>query len=130
MQPEDQAFLDVFMVKFDPDPGPTPDADLLEALGRGSIAAFEELYQRHRDWVLRLAYRFTGRQDDALDVLQDSFAYLLKKTPRLQLHAKLTTLLYPVVKNLAVTILRKRGRDLSDDVLLDQAAAPTSASLG
>ncbi len=112
------------MVKFDPDPGPTPDADLLDALGRGTIAAFEELYQRHRDWVLRLAYRFTGRQDDARDVLQDTFAYLLRKTPRPQLHTKLTTLLYPVVKNLAVTILRKRGQTLSNDALLDQVARP------
>jgi RNA polymerase sigma-70 factor (ECF subfamily) len=45
----------------------------------------------------------------------------------LQLHAKLTTLLYPVVKNLAVTILRKRGRALSNDALLDQAATPAPA---
>lgn len=113
------------MVNFSPDPGPTPDADLVEALNRGSVQAFEELYIRHRDWVVRLAYRFTGCEADALDVLQEAFAYLLRKTPRLQLHAKLTTFLYPVVKNLALTILRKRGRTINADAVLDQAVAPS-----
>ena len=112
------------MVKVSPDPGPTPDAELIEAISRGSVQAFEELYARHRDWVVRLAYRFTGNSHDALDVLQDTFAYLLKKAPRLELYAKLTTYLYPVVKNLSMTILRKRGRMLGSDAILEHVAAP------
>jgi RNA polymerase sigma-70 factor (ECF subfamily) len=112
------------MVKFSPDPGPTPDADLVEALNRGDVGAFDELYERHRDWVVRLAHRFTGNGHDALDVLQDTFAYLLKTAPRLQLHVKLTTFLYPVVKNLAMTILRRRGRAVTGDAILEQAVAP------
>ncbi len=47
------------------------------AANRGDPAAFEALYFRYRDWGARLAYRFTGDRDEALDVLQDAFAYLL-----------------------------------------------------
>ncbi len=110
------------MVRFEPDPGPTPDADLIDVMRRGNVEAFEELYARHRDWVFRLAFRFTGNREDALDVLQETFAYLLKQIPRLQLYAKLTTYLYPVVKNLAMTFHRKKGRTLSGEAVPEQAA--------
>ncbi len=117
------------MVKFNPDPGPTPDADLVDAMNRGDLGAFDELYDRHRDWVVRLAYRLTGSEHDALDVLQDTFAYLLRRAPTLQLHVKLTTFLYPAVKNLAMTVLRKRGQTVLSDAIIEQAAAaPAVAS--
>ena len=57
--------------------------------------------------MARLARRFTGSRDDALDVLQDTFIYLLKKLPGLRLSARMTTFLYPVVKNLSLAVIRK-----------------------
>ncbi|MBN2562151.1 MAG: RNA polymerase sigma factor [Phycisphaerae bacterium] len=114
------------MVIFAPDPGPTPDADLVEAVNRGSIDAFGELYARYRDWAFRLAHRFAGNEQDALRVLHDAFACLLRKAPRLELHAKLTTFLYPVVKNLAKTRQSQNGRATPGDPIdstLGQVAA-------
>jgi len=110
------------MGRFSPDPGPTPDAELVEAMGRGDVSAFEELYQRHRDWVYRLAWRFTGNEPDALDVLQETFTYLLQKAPRLQLWVRLSTFLYPVVKNIAITLRRRRGRSAALDTVPEPAA--------
>jgi RNA polymerase sigma-70 factor, ECF subfamily len=115
------------MDKFAPEPGSPSDAELIEAMNRGYVEAFEELYQRHRNWVFRLAYRFTGNEQDALDVLQETFAYFLKRTPTLALWVKLTTFLYPVVKNIALTQRRKRGRAGPADVVLEQAAARTES---
>ena len=85
---------------------PRSDGQLIDAINRGAHgggarAAFEVLYRRHRDWVVSLAYRFTGNRDDALDVMQETFIYLLGKFPGLALTAKLTTFLYPVVKHIA-----------------------------
>ena len=57
---------------------------------------------------MRLAYRFTRSHDDALDVLQETFAYLAGRFPGFRLTASLTTYLYPIVKNLSISILRKR----------------------
>jgi RNA polymerase sigma-70 factor (ECF subfamily) len=79
--------------------------------------------------VAGLAYRFTGSHDDALDILQETFAYLLKKLPALRLSAAMTTFLYPVVRNLSINISRKRRRDAgSGDVPEELAAAESTDS--
>ncbi len=91
------------------------DGDLVDAANAGDPAAFEALYRRHRDYVVRLAFRFTGSRHDALDVLQDAFAYLLGKFPGFRLTARMTTFLYPVVRSLSVDILRRRRPHLTPD---------------
>ncbi len=68
-------------------------------------ADFEAIYRAHRDWAVGLAYRFCGDRDEALDVMQEAFAYLWKRLP---LRVKATTLLYPVVKHLALDRRRRR----------------------
>ena len=97
------------------------DAELVAAANAGDVAAFEAIYRRYRDWVVRLAWRFTGNEEDALDVLQETFAYLLRKFPRtpmsggFRLTSSMTTFLYPAVKNLSTVARRKSGRFHSDD---------------
>jgi RNA polymerase sigma-70 factor (ECF subfamily) len=85
------------------------DAELIAAAQRGDVAAFEFLYRRHRDWVARFAHRVAGTADDALDVLQETFLYVLRKLPELDLRARFTTFLWPVVKNLALQARRRRS---------------------
>jgi RNA polymerase sigma-70 factor, ECF subfamily len=98
---------------------PRSDAQLFAAINRGDEAAFAALYLRHRDWVVGLARRCTGDDADALDVLQETFAYLLRKVPHLKLTARITTFLYPVVRNLSIAARRKRGRGATEDEALD-----------
>jgi RNA polymerase sigma-70 factor (ECF subfamily) len=90
-----------------PSPG---DAELVAAINAGSHAAFETLYRRHRDWVVNLAFRFTGDEALALDVMQETFLYLLRKFPGFELRAALRTFLYPAVRNLSLAARRKAGR--------------------
>ena len=84
-----------------------------------AIAAFETLYRRHRDFVLRVALRFTHDRELAADVLQETFTYLLgrfpPRGPGLILTARLTTYLYPIAKNFAITAVRKAERFDSGD---------------
>jgi RNA polymerase sigma-70 factor (ECF subfamily) len=105
------------------------DNELIQQADSGDPKAFEALYHRHRDWVYRLAWRFTGNHADALDVLQETFLYLLGKFPGFQLTASLTTFLYPVVKHLSLNVRRRRsGGQADEDVLLslpDPAVAST-----
>jgi len=100
------------------------DRQLVELINNGDDSAFGDLYYRYRDWVARLAFRFTGNSEDALDVLQEAFIYLAAKSPALELAGKMTTFLYPVVKNLSLAMLRKRRMSLADDRLLDGVLAP------
>ena len=86
------------------------DLDLIAAINRGDAGSFETLYRRYRDWVVHLAYRFTGSEDLALDVAQEAFLYFLQKFPGFVLTANLKTFLYPAVKNLSIAARRKSAR--------------------
>ncbi len=86
------------------------DEQLVEAINVGDDAAFEALYHRYRDWVVNLAYRTIGDRDLSQDVLQDTFSYLLRKTPDLRLTARMTTFLFPVVRHLAIGARKKAAR--------------------
>jgi RNA polymerase sigma-70 factor (ECF subfamily) len=100
------------------------DQELIELANKGDPDAFEELYHRYRDWVHRLAWRLTGDQQDALDVLQETFIYLLGKFPGFELTAAMTTFLYPAVKHISAAIRNKRRRFVSDDELFGEVTAP------
>lgn len=109
------------------------DDELVDACNTGDALearrAFEALYRRHKDFVVRVALRFVRDNDMALDVLQETFSYLLRKFPPagdgLTLNAKLTTLLYPAARNSAITLLRKAERFApSADQDPDDLAAP------
>src|SRR5687768_16771157 len=86
----------------EPTADPRGDLDLIAAINDGDTGAFEVLYHRHRDWVVNLAFRFVGDRDLALDVLQETFLYFVKKFPGFRLTANLKTFLYPAVKNLSI----------------------------
>lgn len=112
------------------------DRELVELCNRGdrdeAVQAFETLYRRHRDYVTRVALRFGADRDAAVDVLQETFLYLLKKFPPtgegLVLTAQLRSLLYPVAKNLTLSSLRQRARlDDSEEFDPDRLPAPTGA---
>lgn len=101
---------------------PRSDQDLIDAAGAGEARTFDVLYARYRQWVYRLAFRFTGHEEDAWDVHQDAFLYLAGKLPSLRLAASLKTLLYTVVRSLAIKANQKRRRLVLDEELL--AAIP------
>lgn len=109
---------------------PRPDHELINAVNHGDAGAFETLYLRHRAFVVNLAVRFTGDHALALDVLQDTFLYFLKKFPGFTLTCQLRSFLYPAVRNLALAARRKAERLQSEDGALPELEAPTPAPTG
>jgi RNA polymerase sigma-70 factor (ECF subfamily) len=103
------------------------DAALVARANAGDDDAIDEIYRRHRDWVAALAYRFTNDRDEALDVLQDAFAYLLGKLPNLVLTSSLKAFLYPVVKHLSLDRHRRRRPTVDVNDLADRLPAPELA---
>ena len=102
------------------------DSELIESINKGDTDAFERLYYRYRDWVYRLAWRFTGNRADALDVLQETFTYLLGKFPGFELTSSMTTFLYPAVRHISITISSKKSRIKSEEDKQDELVAATS----
>ncbi len=117
------------------EPGRAPseagiDVDLVARANRGDAAAFEALYHRHKGWVLGVARRYTTDPDEALDILQDTYAYFFGKFPGFELSAALRAFLFPVVKHVALTRKRKRrpSEDLAKVDPARLAVAPTEPS--
>jgi RNA polymerase sigma-70 factor, ECF subfamily len=96
------------------------DQELIAAVNAGDAESFGLLYQRYRGWVLGLATRLTNDEGLALDVLQETFLYFLKKFPGFTLTCQLKTFLYPVVKHGAAEARRRAWRCQSDEA--EQAA--------
>ena len=105
------------------------DEALIAAVNHGDTAAFDALYYRYRDWVAHMAFRFTGDRDLALDVLQETFLYLSKKFPGFKLTAKLTTFLYPAVRNYSIAA-RRRNERFTSQAAAAEPSAPTAAKTG
>ncbi len=99
-----------------PTPSPHPhddarsDQTLVAAANAGDVEAFEVLYLRYRDWVVSLAYRYTRDRELALDVLQETFLYVLGKFPGFELTAQMKTFLYPTVRHLSVAMQSRATR--------------------
>ncbi len=110
-------------------PDETSDEELVAAANAGDEGALEALYYRHRDWVVSHARRITRNREDALDVLQETFAYLFSRFPGFELRAKMTTFLYPAVRNLSLQKLRKRGRTVRLEEGAPEQAAPESRDM-
>lgn len=101
------------------------DQELVAAANAGDASAIETLYLRYRDWVVGRAARICGRHD-ALDVLQETFIYVIGKFPGFELTCQFKTFLYPVVKNVALAKLRAQGRTVPLDDAVPELAAPVA----
>lgn len=111
------------------DPTDPTDEALIERANDGDEDAFAALYQRYRDRVTALAYRFTGNRDDAVDVLQEVFAYFFGKFPGFKLTASLKTFLYPATKHLSLDKVRRRRPSVEVDSMPGTLLVPEASGL-
>lgn len=98
------------------------DELLLERAKGGDQAAFEELYERHRNAVFRFAYRLLGSVETAEDVTHDCFLSLIRRPDGfVPSRAGLRTYLYGAARNLALKYFRNASRE---DALEELAVEP------
>ncbi len=88
-----------------------PDGLLAAQAQAGDREAFAALVERHYDFIYRVAYRFTGRREDAEDVAQDVCARLGRAVKSYRGGSAFTTWLYALVTNAARDGLRKAKRE-------------------
>jgi RNA polymerase sigma-70 factor (ECF subfamily) len=85
------------------------DEALIERTLRGDLAAFEELVERHRDVVFRVAARIVGHED-AQDVSQDAFLRAFHRLEKFRGAARFRTWLLQITQNAALDALARRRR--------------------
>lgn len=112
----------------------------------GDRDAFRALVERHSKTIFRLAYRMTGNEQDAEEVVQDTFLRAYRRLDKFESRANFGTWLYRIAVNCSLDLRRKRRPEIerreaedpegSESVSQIPTAAPTpdrlllSAELG
>ncbi len=81
---------------------------LLDRAATGDADAQRALFDRYRETAYRVALRITRRDEDALDVVQDSFIRAFERLDSFQRESGFKTWLLRIVSNRALDLLRAR----------------------
>jgi RNA polymerase sigma-70 factor (ECF subfamily) len=76
----------------------------------GDHDAFRTLVDRHGRAVFRVAYRLTGHEQDAEDVVQETFLRAYRQLDKFEARSSFATWLYRIAFNCAHDLLRQRPR--------------------
>jgi RNA polymerase sigma-70 factor (ECF subfamily) len=76
----------------------------------GDGDAFRVLVERHSRSVFRLAFRMTGNEQDAEDVVQETFLRAYKQLSHYESRSSFSTWLYRIASNYSLDLIRMRKR--------------------
>lgn len=117
--------------------GPSPSAEaaqeevqeLVRRTLEGDDRAFSELFERYRQKVYRISFRFTRDYDDAMDLVQTTFIKVHRSLDSYRAESSFSTWISRVATNCGIDLVRQRKRqakvnlddamELSDEALLD-----------
>jgi RNA polymerase sigma-70 factor (ECF subfamily) len=86
------------------------DASYVARARSGDSDAFRVLVERHSRALFRVAFRMTGNQQDAEDVVQESFLRAFKQLAKFDERASFGTWLYRIAANCSLDMMRARKR--------------------
>lgn len=101
------------------------EKELLASLRAGSQEAFHQLFEMYSHRMFRLAAGILGNDQEAEDVVQDTFLRFFERLDKFKGRSQVGTWLYRVVHNLSIDRLRRR----KPTVDWDDAATAESAPL-
>jgi len=104
------------------------DLDLMRRLTGGDDLALNELMSRWQTPLVGFILRFTGNQEDALDLAQETFVRVYESRNRYQPGGKFSTWLFTIATNLSRNLAR--WRDRHPVVPLDDPFNQCSAGVG
>src|SRR5213594_425190 len=83
----------------------------------GDTSAFRVLVERHSRPLFRLAFRMTGNEQDAEDVVQESLMRAYRKLEKFDERASFRTWLHRIAVNCSLDVVRARKRRPEPSVL-------------
>ena len=112
------------------------DAAAVAQVRAGDSDAYRVLVERHSHSVFRLAFRMTGNEHDAEDLVQETFAKAYASFHQFQEGTNLKAWLFRILTNTFINTYRKRqrepqrsGADEVEDWQLARAASHSSGGL-
>lgn len=104
------------------------DSALIERAQRGDRDAVNQLVLKYQARAYQFAYRLTGNQDDASDLVAEAFVRVYTALPRFRRDAQFTTWLFRIVTNCFLDAKKKTDRkptDQLEDAWVDADAKST-----
>lgn len=92
------------------------DAELVERTQGGETDAFGELVRRHSRYLFAAAYRVTGNEAMAEDVVQDTFLRAYERLDRFDFRAQFTTWTYRIAVNRAIDLMRRKSHSATEGI--------------
>jgi RNA polymerase sigma-70 factor, ECF subfamily len=92
----------------------------VDSARRGDPDALNDLVRVTYGGTYTLAYRLTGNEDDASDVVQDVYLRAYKGLRRFRGDAQFTTWLYRITANCSANLLAKRARHRTETLSEDE----------
>jgi RNA polymerase sigma factor (sigma-70 family) len=102
------------------------DEVLVAGAKMGHRSVFEELHNRHRERMFRVAYRITRHREDALDAVQECFLSAFVHLKKFDERSRFSTWLTRIAINAALMKIRKNR--VSREVGVEDAADPVELS--
>lgn len=110
------------------------DEACVERALAGDKTAFEEIYERHREPVFKVAFGVVRNVDDALDVAQETFLKAYRCLERFEKRSSLLTWLCQIAIHRAIDMTRRKkvrkASELEDYMTGDGSRNGTSNRLG
>jgi RNA polymerase sigma-70 factor (ECF subfamily) len=88
----------------------TIDVAAVSRARTGDAEAFRQLVERHSRPIFRVAYRMTGNQHDADDVVQETFLRAYRQLDSFEERANFSTWVHRIAINCSLDFMRVRGR--------------------
>ncbi len=81
------------------------DLAVVRRVQAGEAGAFAELVERHSRSLSRVAYRIMGNENDADEIVQETFMRAYREIHRYESRASFATWIHTIARNLAVDTL-------------------------
>src|SRR5215471_6947250 len=82
----------------------------VERARSGDSDAFRLLVEQHSRSIFRLAFRMTGNEEDAEDVVQETFLRAYRQLDKYEARSSFSTWLYRIASNYSLDLIRMRKR--------------------
>jgi RNA polymerase sigma-70 factor, ECF subfamily len=95
------------------------ELDVVSRARSGDTDGFRVLVERHSRAIFRLAYRMTGSEQDAEDIVQETFLKAYSRIRSFESRANFSTWIYRIGVNCAHDVVRKRRKQQARYVPLE-----------
>jgi RNA polymerase sigma-70 factor, ECF subfamily len=103
----------------------TTDESLVLSIAKGDKRALQTLYGRHNVRVYRFALRFLNDEAMAEDVVSEVFLDVWRQAGRFEARSKVSTWLFAMARNKALSVLRRRSTEQPDEEVAEFIEDPS-----